>query len=125
KRRAGAENHRALQNVLQLAHVSRPRIALQPLHRFATDVLDAPADPHGELGDEELCQQRNITRALAQRGKMQREHVQSIVEILTERSLAYALEQIAIGRGDDANVGFDRRVSTDALKLALLKHAKE
>jgi hypothetical protein len=40
KRRAARENHRTLDHVAQLAHVARPRVGLQCLHRLVGDVLD-------------------------------------------------------------------------------------
>ena len=48
------EDHRALENVLQLTDVSRPWICLQPKERGRLDSLKSPPDPIGVLLEEKL-----------------------------------------------------------------------
>ncbi len=72
-----------------------------------------------------LDEQRQILGALAQRRKMQRDHVQPIVEVRSKGSLAHRLFQVAIGGGDDADVDVDALLAADAHELALLDDAQE
>ena len=52
------------------------------------------------------------------------DHVQAVVQILAERAVLHHLQQVGVGRGDDADVDLDRAVIADALELALLQHAQ-
>ena len=75
QRRARCENHRALQDVFQLAHIARPVVRAQPRHCLLANRVDLPANARGELCHKELNQQRQIIRALPQRWQGDREDV--------------------------------------------------
>ena len=97
----------------------------EPFHGLGADRLDAPADARHALADEEPDEKRNVASALAQRWQLDREDVETIVEILAELAVAYRLAQIAVGGGDDAHVGLDGLVAPDALELVLLQDAQD
>ena len=57
-----------------------------------------------ELIEEEPQQHRNVFTTIAQRRHADVNDVQPVVEILAERLVGDAVDQNAVGRGDDANV---------------------
>ena len=58
-------------------------------------------------------------------GSADRHDVQAIEQILAEQALADQLAQVAMGGGDDAHIGADRRAAADGGVLALLQHAQQ
>ena len=96
QRRAGGEDDRALDDVLQLADVARPGVANQGLHDRGRDGLDPPAHPPGELLGEMADQPRDVVAALAQRRQHEREHVQAVVEVAAEAAVGDHLRQVAV-----------------------------
>ena len=71
----------------------------------------------GELGD--------VVEPLAQRRQADRHDVQAIEQILAEQALLDQPAQVAMGGGDDADVGLDRRAAADRHVLAFLQHAQQ
>ena len=53
-------------------------------------------------------QRRDVLGALAQRRQADRHDVQPVEQVLAEQALADQLPQVAMGGGDDADVGADR-----------------
>jgi hypothetical protein len=68
-------------------------------------------------------QHDDIVRPLPQGGEMDAEDGESVVEITAETPIHDGLLQIAVGRGDETNVGAERRGAADTLVLALLDDA--
>ncbi len=101
QRRAAREDHRALDHVLQLAHVARPVVGLQQTHDVGRNVVDALAQRAAEAIDQVADQRRNVAAPLAERRQRDRKHVQAVVEVAAEPAAAHLLGQVAIGRGDD------------------------
>ena len=57
---------------------------------------------------------------LAQRRQAHRRDVEAVEQVLAEQALLDQAAQVAVGRGDDAHVGADRRAAADRGVLALL-----
>lgn len=79
----------------------------------------------GEAGGEMFGQGDDVARPFAQGRKMDREHVQAEIEILTEAALGYRPLQVAVARRDEANVDLDRTRAADAVDLAFLDGAQQ
>src|SRR5882762_643881 len=81
---ASAEDHRALEHVLELAHVALPGPSNESPERLA---LDAEA-PGAELGveplDQVIDQERDVTASFAERRHAQVHDVEPVVEVLAE-----------------------------------------
>ena len=60
-----------------------------------------------EALQEMLDQQGNIFLAIAQRGKLDGNHIQAVIQILAEAAFAHQAQQIQIAGGDDAHIHFD------------------
>ena len=80
-----------------------------------------PAVPIDEVPDE----QRDVFTPVAERRHRDRKDVEPVEQVAAEPALPGFLEQIAIGRGDDADVDVDRPRTAEALDLAVLQHAQE
>ena len=67
----------------------------------------------------------DVLGPLAQGRQADRHDVEPVEQVLAEQALADQLAQVAVGRGDDAHVGADRRAAADRGVLALLQHAQQ
>ena len=79
--RSFAQDHRALNHMFQFPDVPRPLVALERRHHPFGNPIDFLAEVRGELAHEILHQQRNVALAFAQRGEMNRKHIEAVVEI--------------------------------------------
>ena len=104
QRGASREDGGALEDVLQLADVARPRVRHQPAECRRVDAVKPPGDPRRELVEEVLRQQRNILGPLAERRELDREDAEPVVQVFAERLLADGLLEVAVGGGDDPDV---------------------
>ncbi len=120
---AGRHHHRALHDVLQLAHVPRPVVTDQAIERVGRDA--ALAELAGVLGQEVLDQQRNVAPPLAQRRQVQGDDVEPIVEVLAELPLAHQGLEVAVGGGQHADVDANRLVAAEPLDRPLLQRAQQ
>jgi hypothetical protein len=77
----------------------------------------APEKVLGELGD--------VFAALAQRGHLDANDIQSVVEILPKLAGLHVVLDDAVGRREDAHVDVHLGARTDASDLSLLEHAEE
>src|SRR5271170_2797197 len=74
---------------------------------------------------EVLAKQRNISRALPQRGQMNRYHMNSVIEILAEPSRASHLLQRLVRRADEPEIDLSQCASAKPLHLMVLQHAQQ
>src|SRR5262249_36571814 len=74
----GADNHQALDQVLQLANVAGPRITQEHLQRRLAQLLGPTAVGAAELAQEISRQSGQVLDALAQRGHVKRNYVQPV-----------------------------------------------
>ena len=123
--RPGAQDHRALDHVAQLAHVAGPVVPLQPLHVPAGDALDRLVHGGAELLHRRPDQQRDVLAALAQRRHADREDGEAVEEVPAEAPRLDLGPEVAVGGGDDPDVGVQRPRAADALELALLEDAQQ
>jgi hypothetical protein len=70
-------------------------------------------------------QQRNIFSSIAKRGQVQRDDIDSVVEILAELSFPDQILEVLARRGDDANVDFDGLYAADAREFAFLQNLQQ
>ena len=121
----GVERGQPAHQVLQLAHVARPAIALAAAPSPpASSVLSGSPSPR-RRARKWRDQRRNVVEPLAQRRQADRHDVEAVEQILAEQALADQLAQVAVGGGDDADIGADRRAPADRGELALLQHAQQ
>ncbi len=72
-----------------------------------------------------LGEQQDVLPTLAQRGQADGEHGEAIVEVVAEAALGHRRVEVAVGRGDEADVGLEGRRAAHPLVLTFLEHAEE
>ena len=72
-----------------------------------------------------MDQRGNVAEALPERRQRDRHDVQAIEEIGAEPALLHLLFEIAIGRGDDADVDADVRRAADPLERLFLEKPQQ
>src|SRR4029077_16494858 len=75
--------------------------------------------------DEILDEERNIAPSISERRHFDGEDIQAVEEVLTERTVRNRGLEIAVCRGDDANIGPNRLRPADAFEHALLQNAQQ
>src|SRR5262249_28447991 len=123
--RAGRQNNGALDDVLELTHITGPLILRQQLHGVPGDPVDLSAELLAEARDKVGHEQRNVLVPFPQRRHGQRNHVQTEKKIGAKATLTDFFVEVAVGGGDDADVDPERLAAADRLELLLLKHAQE
>jgi hypothetical protein len=118
--RAG-EDERALDRVLQLAHVAGERVALERAQRRGRELVGRRA----VAPEHVLDQPRHVARPLAQRRQHDREHVQAEEEILAERARLHHVLERPVRGGDDARVHGERSVPAHARERLLLDRLQQ
>src|ERR1700686_5499270 len=98
----------ALQQVLQLANVARPRIPLEGSHGFrrnAVDLLPHAAAKHlHEMRDKS----RNVFPALSERRQQDWEDIQTIVQVTAKLPASDHLDETPIACRDQPDIHFVR-----------------
>ena len=115
----------ALDNVLELAYVSRPVMGGQLTQDGLSQAWDAAVHPLSTVSEKMGCQLRNVFSAFTKRRNMKGKDTQSIVEILTKVSGIDFLFKIAIGRCEDPNVDVASAGVADTLEFVLLNHSEK
>src|SRR5206468_2714347 len=119
------EHDAALDEVLELPHVARPRVGLEPLDRLAREALELPAVLGSVDAQEVLGEDADVLVTLAERWHTDRDDIEPVVEVLAEAPLSHHLGQVLVRGGDDAHVDLDGVRAAEALELALLEHAQD
>src|SRR5262249_60451258 len=98
---------RLLDGVLELPHVSRPFVCEQRPVGLGGERGGWPLQPVRGFRQEVLDQRREVTPPIAQRWKRDRDDIQPIIEILTERALADPVLEGLGRRGEDPDIPLD------------------
>src|SRR5215468_46915 len=116
--RADTEEDRALDDVLQLADVPRPGVALEERHRLGRQArCGLPPVLRGGALEEELRQRADLRRALAERRHDDADAVQPEVEVAPEGAAPDLGVEVAVGGGDEADVDRPRLEAAHAQHL--------
>ncbi|MPN53112.1 hypothetical protein SDC9_200776 [bioreactor metagenome] len=77
------------------------------------------------LLQEVAGQQRDVLAPFAQRRQADADDVQAMEEILAEQPVLDPAFQVLVGRGDDADVGLDRRMPANPVEVSVRQHAQQ
>src|SRR6185369_8438627 len=86
---ARGEDHRVLDDVLELAHVAGPRIAAEDLERPGRERAQGLAQLLAVAQQEIPREERDVLDAVPQRRKTQRDAAEPVVEVGTERAVVH------------------------------------
>src|SRR5580658_3876178 len=120
-----AKDYGTLDDVLQFAYVSRPRIGLKRFEGLLADAANGLTRFTRVAMNKVFNQQRNVLFSFSKSRNLDGENVQAVIEIAAKRSGADGGLQGAVGGGDDANVNVDATSAADTLELVLLQNAQE
>ena len=120
----GRGDDHLLDDVLELADVAGPVVAGQAREGLARERLGGHP-PLLEPLQDVVDQERDIIEPLAERGQLDRDHVEAIVQILAEPAGGDRLGQVEVRGGEDAAVGADDVGPADPLERPVLEHAEQ
>src|ERR1700726_721902 len=115
-----SQNDGPLQNILQLANVSRPIIPREGVHCGCRNVVDCPAHSLGMFLNEVACEQRYVFAAVPKRWHAQRKDVEPVVQVGAKFVFVHHRFKVPIRGGYEADVGSDRSVAAHALEFLVL-----
>ena len=119
-----AEDDDTLNHVLELADVARPGVSQKPLVDLAGDVqvfvVFAVVDRQVVVRE-----QQDVVSPLPQGRDVNGDHVEPVVEVLSEAARADHFLQGLIGGGDDAHVNGDIFLAAQLFDLSLLEYAQQ
>src|SRR5262249_21635600 len=117
------EDDRALDRVAQLADVPGPGVAREHLGRRLRQLGSGASRLTGEELEESVRQRDHVLAALPQWRHRDLDHVQAVEQVLAKAPPGDVALEIAIGRGDQADVGATGARLADALEGFLLQEA--
>src|SRR5262245_50679422 len=106
--------HRALNNVLQLPHVARPRVTPETLPGLRSDGANLLLIHAVEMGHEMIGQEADASRTLSKRRHMNIENINAIKEVLPEFFPLNRFFQIFIGRRYHPDIGTEVSFAANA-----------
>ena len=118
-------DHQTFQGVFQFPHISRPRIALQGVHRFGGQRFVTDCHFPGSSLEEMFHQQRQVFDTLSQGRNGQRENIEAVIEIRSKLFLLHQLLEVTMSRGNHTHVGGQQFLSPNSLKLTFLQNPKQ
>src|ERR1043166_4563054 len=120
-----AEDHGALEDVLELAYVALPGVAHEQLQNLTIDAQHSTGQLRVQLTDEVVHEQRNILQTFAKRRQGYVDDVQAIEEIAAEPPGLDCRGEISVGARDDTAVDLDRLDAAESPHLLVLDPAEE
>src|SRR6185369_12161461 len=117
------DHREPLDDVAQLPDVSRPSVPRQARHRLGGDLepLAATVRVHPK---EVLDEEGDVLRALAQRGHVNLDDGNAVVEVFPEPASLDLLPEVLVRGRDHPDVGLDVAVGADSTELAGLERAQ-
>src|SRR5208283_3902343 len=121
----GIDHDHALDDVLELAHVSRPAILAKQFPHRGGDRADLPVVGGGELLEKMIDQEVHVLTSFAERGKLDADDLETVVEVLAELAGGDGVGEVTVGGRDQADVDLDRLVGAHPDDLAGLERPQE
>ena len=119
------QNDRALDGILKLSDIARPIVRHEPRHRRLGDTGRGTVHATGCLLHKMHHQRSNIFLSFTQGWDLYRKDTETVEEVLPEASGLDFLEEIPIGRRNDADIDLARPGIPNALELTFLQNAQE
>ena len=119
------EDNHALHQVAQLAHVPRPGVLHQHSHCFRRKSQEGAAVLRREVAHEPAHEEGDVVATLPQRGQIDVEDVEPVVQVGAEAPRFHMLAQRTVRGRDHSHVHFDGLHAAHARELALLQHPQE
>ena len=102
-----ADDHRTLDDTLQLAHVAGPVVVLEGVQGLFHHGFDLSSYFLIEFGDKKIDKQRDVFLALPERRDRDGENVEPVEQVLPEPAIADLFLQVPVGGRDDPHIDLD------------------
>src|SRR5579883_2620369 len=122
---SGGEDCGTLKDIRQFADIARPIVLFEQAQGAGGKELAGSAGFLGEVAQEMLSKQRNVTSAFTQGEQFEAKQVDAKVEVISEVMFANAQLEIAVCGCHNAHVGMGEAIGTERLIGALLKEAQQ
>ena len=120
-----ADVHGALDGVFQFADVAGPRVPVEQVPRFGIDGLHALAERRRKLVQEMVRQKFHVAAPGGKGRDAQEKRIQPVIQVMPEHILPHGFFQIAVCRGDDADIDPPGALSAHAGDLAVLQQPQQ
>ena len=97
----------------------------QQLARVPTECDISLSHLGRERSDEGVGEEQHVVASLPERRQMHVEDAEAIEEVGAELSGGHLGVQIPVRRGDQTDVGLERRCTAESLELTLLQHTEQ
>src|SRR6202041_1549176 len=115
----------SLDNVLQFANVTRPRIRLKQFQTLFVYPADGFSCFSRKRVDEVLDQHRNVFSSFPQRRHLDRKNVKPVKEVAPKCASSDSRLQVTIRGSNHPNISSDGSSSTDALEFMFLQNPQQ
>lgn len=115
----------ALDEVLELADVAGPGVLLEGGEGGVVDALDGEVVGDAVGAEEVLAEERDVAGALAERGEVDGDDVDAVVEVFAEAAGVDHLFEVFVGGADEAEVDFAKGATAEALDHVVFEDAQE
>jgi hypothetical protein len=115
----------ALASIFELAHVAGPRVLCKGLRHGRRDGRRRLSATAKEALDKRLHQVRDVLPPVAKRGERQRQHVETVVQVLTEFPVRDHLLEVTLATRENTDVDRHQPDAPQALHSSILQYAKQ
>src|ERR1700676_2598753 len=122
---AVTQDDRALERVVQLAHIAWPVVAHQRRSCVRRQTRVRTSARSLELPKECVGQQRDVATTLAQRRDADVEDLEPIKQVLSKAPVRDRPPQVAVARGDDTDVSLGETRTAEPPELPLLQYPEK
>src|SRR5688572_24124062 len=123
-RRVVDENDQTPNDILQFTNISRPALFKEEGGHLGREHL-VPLILFVEASQEERDEEGDFLQALPERGDMDFDDVEPVVQILPELATAQGQLEVPIGRGNDPGVHVNHVVAADSTEAEILKNVQQ
>jgi hypothetical protein len=117
--------HRALDYMLQLANVARPRVPFKRAEVVKGEAEARPLEPDTSAAEEVRREECDVLLAAPEGWHLDGEDGEAVVEVLPEAAGLDITSEIAIGGGNHAHVNLARPDVPHPLEAPILQHTQE
>ena len=119
------EDGGAFDDILEFTNIAGPIVGEQSSYAAFRKSSAFDAVFLGKTLEKMIGEDFDIPRALAERGDLDGENIEAVVEILAKFAFLNRFEKVAVRGGKDADIDFDGFISPDAFEFPLLEDAEE
>src|ERR1700730_592390 len=119
------EKDQALDDVAQFTDIAGPIVFVQFGDGLRSENFFLPAILRGNLAGEMGHEVGEIFRTLAERGEVQREYVNAMIQVAAKFIFLYQLFEVAVGGHDDPDIYLVRFFPANTFHFALFEHAQK